>query len=336
MCTASSWAQARQKLTCKKCGEQFSVDSDVIIFRSKPVDKASKFHDISGGPKFTGVQFADNPQVYSANRIYAKYLDQWFQLRRGTVLDLGCGDGRLSLWALNAGFPLVVAVDSNIVSLQRLVRQAVAIKVSDRLLPICAAAQDFCLKESAFDLVLCFEVLYYLTRNGQNRSKWLIYLRTLLSSQGKVVLSEFCRLGRLLADVVAMNVENMGMTARAGTRLEKFQNHRMKVSHPTSVELLKDCEASGFKILDKKGVSPVSMLFHYAHTFTSYPLRPALGPDLKRTIDLLEDSTSEVSELSRNIVLLLKSNKFSQSKHGGARKREKSSRVQSRLHRSSR
>src|ERR1700719_1860114 len=128
MCTASSWAQARQKLTCKKCGEQFSVDSDVIIFRSKPVDKASKFHDISGGPKFTGVQFADNPQVYSANRIYAKYLDQWFQLRRGTVLDLGCGGGGLSLWALNAGFPLVVAVDSNIVSLQRLVRQAAAIK----------------------------------------------------------------------------------------------------------------------------------------------------------------------------------------------------------------
>jgi hypothetical protein len=104
---------------------------------------------------------------------------------------------------------------------------------------------------------------------------------------------------------MAVNVENMAKTAKEKKRWEKMGNGRVECTHTSPAELIAACEKTGFRVLDQRGVSPIPMLFHFAHTFTSYPLRPALDAKMQELIETLDDQTSELNTFSRNTVLLL-------------------------------
>ena len=297
------------KARCEWCGCGLPFKQGVLSIPTRAKSAADRIYRPSGGPHLAGVHFADNVQVYSVSRLYRKYLDEWFPEAKGSLLDVGCGDGRLALWALERGFEHVLAVDASLPALERLVAAARKRGFDSRLLAVCCPLAGFTLPKRRFDLILCSEVLYYLGTRAR-KARFLRQMREALSPQGKIFLAEFMFFGRLLADAVALNVQNLRYAAERGTRLEKFgraggDTSQVEISHPTLAELEAQCHAAGLRILARKGISPISMLFQHGFTFTSYPRRPRLDRKLQRILDRLEDDCAEASDLSRNAVLLL-------------------------------
>lgn len=302
-CGLRHWAISNGGLQCS-CGSTLAWDGTVLRAKTTFSDASTEFYDYTGGAKFVGTKFDDNVQIYATTRAYQQCLEKWFPQPMGALLDLGCGDGRLSLWALEKGFFPVIAVDDCIDSLRRLVTTARE-RNFHGLIPVAAPIQQAPLRPSSFQVILCIEVLYYLTGPAR-RKQTLSELASLLAPDGRMVLSEFTKMGRVLADVVAMNVENMRLAACSGERVEKFGNRSVQVSHPHVEELKVDCQRAGLELVASRGISPIPMLFQHAYTFTSYPLRPSLGDSLKHLIETLDDLSSDESSLSRNLVLLLK------------------------------
>ena len=302
-CGLRQWAISDDGLHCS-CGSTLVWDGAMLHAQSAFSDASTEFYDYTGGARFVGTKFDDNVQIYATTRAYQQCLEKWFSQPAGALLDLGCGDGRLSLWALEKGFFPVIAVDDCVESLRRLAATARERKLNG-LIPIAAPIQQAPLRPSSFQVILCIEVLYYLTGPAR-RKETLRELASLLAPDGRMVLSEFTRMGRVLADVVAMNVENMRLAAYQGERLEKFGDKSVQVSIPHAKELKADCQNAGLELVASSGVSPIPMLFQHAYTFTSYPLRPSLDDTLKNLIETLDDLSSDESSLSRNLVLLLR------------------------------
>ena len=129
---------------------------------------------------------------------------------------------------------------------------------------------------------------------------------SLLKLGGLLVLSEMCRYGRTLVDLIAMDVNNFRSLAEAGTRWEKSDHGRLEVFQWSPAELKEDCRSMGLQIVAESGVSPIAGIFEFAWKFTSYPLRPALDQRLQEIIEELDDQTSESCNLARNILLALR------------------------------
>ena len=142
-------------------------------------------------------------------------------------MDFGCGDGRLSLWAAVKGFSFVVAADSNVASLKRLAAESRRQGLSNLLIICCDLANPPFVNDG-FDAVLCFEVLYYFVLS-RGRLPTLTIPVSLLKPGGLLVLSEMCRYGRTLVDLIAMDENNFRSLAEAGTRWEKSDQGRLEV-----------------------------------------------------------------------------------------------------------
>jgi SAM-dependent methyltransferase len=302
-CGASHWAEQTTGIRCQDCGLTMQWDEGVLVLEDRHRDEATRYYDFIGGPHFIDVTFESNLLVHCVTRKFRQYLDQWFPSGQGALLDLGCGDGRLSLWALERGFSPVIALDTSLQALKRLVKAAESRNLKG-LVPVCATFQDNCLTPASFDVVLFIEALCYVTASW-GLDQGLDLLRRSTKPDGRAVLCELSRNARLLVDVIAVNVENMAKTAKEKKRWEKMGNGRVECTHTSPAELIAACEKTGFRVLDQRGVSPIPMLFHFAHTFTSYPLRPALDAKMQELIETLDDQTSELNTFSRNTVLLL-------------------------------
>lgn len=299
-CLRSQWELGESGLRCP-CGREARLENDVLRLGPTTSDAVGECYDSIGGLRFAETTFADNAQIALATRAYRRHLSELLPERTGALADLGCGDGRLSLWALEEGFESVVAVDRTLSSLERL--SAAARERGLRgLLPVQASFDSCCLVPGAFQAVLAIEAFTYL---DSAYATGLARMRELLAESGRGVVSEFCRAGRLLADVTALNLENMAKIAAEGRRVEKAGNARLIQRLFTVQELAAECEAAGLTVLAQRAISPIAMLFQYAWTFTSYPLRPALDDSLQRLLEALDDQSSALSDLSRNVVLLV-------------------------------
>jgi SAM-dependent methyltransferase len=300
-CGQALWIRDSAEARCRHCGLALSVADGVLLLPNTRSSEPTEYYGAIGGTRFVGSSFASNMQIHFSTRAYCRYLGAFFSAPRGALLDLGCGDGRIALWALEHGFERVVALDSSRAALARLAAEADRRGLSG-LIPICAAYEDDCLAPAAFEAIFAIEALTYL---GASYAMGLGILRRAVAPEGRVVLAEFCRHGRLLSDVIALNVENMAKVADESARWEKNAEHRLVQRLFEPDELAELCERSGFTVLERRGISPIPMLFQYVYGLTSYPLRPPLDADLERVVATLDEQTSNLCELSRNVVLLL-------------------------------
>lgn len=303
-CAGARWEPRVESISCLQCASVYAIEDGVLRMDTPPhSNEVSRFYALSGGTHFVGTTFADNPQVYCTTRTYRNFLAKNLPRPAGSVLDFGCGDGRLSLWALQNQCESVVAMDDNLPALKRLAEEGRKHR-SANLLIVCADATKPPFPPGAFDVVLCFEVLYYLV-GSLGRVGAIKTAADLVKTGGKLVLSEFGRFGHAMRDVAAMNLENGRSLEQRHTRWEKFGDSRIEVFHWNVAELKKDCAAAGLTVIDEMGVSPIPALFHHAWTFTSYPLRPPLDSETQGLIEGLSDKTSKLSDCSRNILLAL-------------------------------
>lgn len=304
-CGKASWSAAAQAITCRSCGFTFPVEDGVLILCSTPPsDGVFEFYSTMGGIHFLGASFAENPVVYCTTRSYQNFLERHLIKPTPVLLDFGCGDGRFSLWAAANNAGTVVALDSNLAALKRLATE-VRKRGLTNVLIICADARQPVFRDGSFDAVICFEVLYYLVAEA-GRLGALKAAANLIKSGGTLILGEFTRYGRAVLDIAAMNLENAQSLAKRHTRFEKLGALRVEVFQWTVAELKQDCGALGLELIAEAGISPIAALFSHAWTFTSYPLRPPLDPEIQRLIEDLSDATQEVSETARNVALALR------------------------------
>jgi SAM-dependent methyltransferase len=305
-CGQSTWEEAPRGFQCSGCGLGLTVDQGVLRPDAGTRDAATEYYAYTGGPRFIDATFASNPVIYFTTRAYRRHLDGWFPAPTGALLDLGCGDGRMALWALERGFAPVFAVDSGLAGLQRLAAAARERGLRG-LVPLCASLQDRCLRSGVFDVALLFETLSYLPGNDGYAQGLGILHDYLKPGTGRAVVADLCRDGRVLVEAAAMDLENLRKLAyEDGRRWEKYDDRAVEVRYLTPAALAQACEAAGLRVRARGGVSPIPALFNFARTFTSYPLRPALDDRLRVLLEALDDQASaELSPLSRNMVLLL-------------------------------
>ena len=111
-------------------------------------------------------------------------------------------------------------MDDNLPALKRLAEEGRKHR-SANLLIVCADATKPPFPPGAFDVVLCFEVLYYLV-GSLGRVGAIKTAADLVKTGGKLVLSEFGRFGHAMRDVAAMNLENGRSLEQRHTRWEKL------------------------------------------------------------------------------------------------------------------
>lgn len=304
----AKWVSGEEELVCPGCAASLSLRSGVVFYPSPVRDEVTDFYDSTGGPRFVDCSFADDMRIHCSTRRYRQCLSSWSRGRKDCLLDLGCGDGRMSLAALEEGFESVVAVDSTGESLQRLSHEAERRGLRG-LLPVCLPLQNMSCLQGPFDCILLIEVIGYFLET-QQRLDLYRNIGQLLENDGRFLLAEFTKYGRMLSDVVAMNLENMRTIAYQGRRKEKdgmrFSQRSIETAYSEPAAMRTELQTAGFEVLAEQGVSPIPLLFHHAYQFTSYPLRSPLDEEMQNLIETLDDQTSEVSGLSRNIVFCLK------------------------------
>lgn len=300
-CGNSLWDEGENKIHCASCKHSIPIVNGVLCPEIKNASSSEKFYSFTGGAKFIEAGFADNITIYSSTRTYKKYLEKWFPSPKGPFLDLGCGDGRFSLWALEKGFSPVIALDCCRQSLERLANTASERNLKG-LVPLKASFQETCLVPSVFKSIIAVETLCYLC---DTYNSGLELIKKLLLPEGRAMISEFGVHGMSVIDTAAVNVVNMEKEALYGRRLEKYGNRSTEARLFTPDELEKLCVKAGLGIIEKGGISPLPMLFNFAYNFTSYPLRPALDEKMKSVIDALSDGNEDISSLSRNILFLI-------------------------------
>jgi 2-polyprenyl-3-methyl-5-hydroxy-6-metoxy-1,4-benzoquinol methylase/uncharacterized protein YbaR (Trm112 family) len=295
-----------QSLVCAHCATRYPIDDGVVRMDSAAPQEnsTSAFYETCGGSHFVGTTFESNPLIYVTTRAYCRFLDSLTLAPSKPVLDFGCGDGRLSLWAAERKFISVVAMDSNLASLKRLAAEARQ-RGLDNLLIVCADAARPPLRNGFFETVLCFEVLYYLVPS-LGRQQAIRTPAELLSPTGTMVVSEFSRYGRAIIDLDAMNLENARSLVRSSTRWEKFGDSRLETFLWSLGEIEADFLDAGFTIVSRTGISIAAALFSYAWTFTTYPLRPSLDASTRELIETISDRTEGACDAARNVVYALR------------------------------
>jgi 2-polyprenyl-3-methyl-5-hydroxy-6-metoxy-1,4-benzoquinol methylase len=300
-CGSSDWTLATNALVCQFCRATYAIDNGVIrMDTTNDKNEVTEFYSATGGAKFVGSSFEENPLIYITTRAYRKFLDKVFKEPRSTLVDFGCGDGRFSLWAAEKGFSLVVAVDSNPACLKRLAAEAVR-RGLKQLVIVCADLQEPPFQSDHFDAVLCFEVLYYLA-GSLGRNNAIETPAQLLNRGGTMVIGEFSRMGRAIIDLDALNLANVRSLLASSTRWEKASHTEVEVFQWNLAELKSDIHAAGLQVINIAGISVAAAIFSHAWNFTSYPLRPALNAEVKAMLETISDETSEAADAARNVM----------------------------------
>ena len=304
LCGTTSWKSGPEAVVCVSCGAIYAIDDGVVQMRTADdTDDATRFYAAFDGTPFVNASFESNPLIYITTRAYRRFLEKIFPGPSGRLIDFGCGDGRFSLWAAEKGFFSVVAVDSNLPSLKRLAKEALK-RHLEGLVIVCADLKKPPFQPDHFDAVLCFEVLYYLVQS-LGRHGAIKAPAGLLREGGRMVISEFSRLGRAIIDLDAMDLVNVRSLLSSSTRWEKVADTRTRVFQWSLAELKSDLREVELNIIDQAGISPAAGIFNYAWNFTSYPLRPQLDADLRTVLETICDETSDAVDAARNVVLAL-------------------------------
>lgn len=300
-CSHSDWKASPEAISCLCCQAKYVIDDGVVqMYASETRDEVAQFYAAFNGTPFVNASFESNPLIYITTRAYRQFLDKLFPQPGGCMMDFGCGDGRFSLWAAGKEFSLVVAVDSNLASLKRLAQEVHKRKLK-QVVVVCADLTKPPFQPNYYDVVLCIEVLYYLAQS-LGRLGAIQAPADLLSKRGKMVISEFSRLGRAMIDLDAMNLLNVRSLMDSSTRWENVGDTRTKVFQWSLAELKSDLRETNLHILEQAGISIAAAIFNYAWNFTSYPLRPQLDADLRTILENISDQTSDAVDTARNVI----------------------------------
>ena len=249
-CGGTAWKTTPEAITCSSCGVICDIEDGVIrMYTPDDHDDVTRLYAAYDGTHFVNASFESNPLIYITTRAYRQFLGKLFPTPGGSLIDFGCGDGRFSLWAAEKGFSPVVAVDSNLASLKRLAAEALKRNLK-QLVIVCADLRNPPFQPDYFDVVLCIEMLHYLVpslgRQGAIKTP-----ANLLSKNGKMVLSEPSRLGRLMIELDAMDIVNARSLVESSTRWEKFGDTRNKAFQWSLAELRSDLREAELSIVDQ-------------------------------------------------------------------------------------
>lgn len=242
----------------RPCGR---IDQGVARFTLEAADDSIAFYREVGGAHFherAAVPFAmtslDTP-------VYHGYVDELGLPPDSTVaVDVGGGDGRNAMRWLGHGCRRVVVVDAVLDALVRF-RARVATEHPEwleRLLCVEADARALPLAEECAGRVIAIEALAYL---NEDYATGVRECARILSREGRFMVSDRDYEGGLLMRLFYFGGVP-GMLAHAGSRdLWDGRPDRLVRSRAfTEAELTEQLESSGLRVLERKGVSALSLV----------------------------------------------------------------------------
>ena len=142
--------------------DKYYVAQDILINKDKSQNKNIIEYDKIGGTRLFERSKIIGTHSFFDFEITIQYLKTLNCFKNKIILDLGCGDGRFTLWFLEKTNAYIVCVDSNVDNLIRLKKNVNYEIYKDRLILINSDILNLPMFKIKFDIIWSFETLYYL------------------------------------------------------------------------------------------------------------------------------------------------------------------------------
>lgn len=220
------------------------------------------------------------------NSIISSYLNN-ADLSSGTVLDLGCGDGRFAELLLQNGAKKIVCVDFDLRLLQDFAGFVRENNFEENVLLIHAGWDDLPIRRDKISLILAIGVLYY---SNERYEEAIHVVHELLVKEGIALISEPDMEGFLIRSLFLNGLTEMIETFKSRSFRESTDESAPKFRLFTEGELRDIFIKAGFDILECKGISMFHNLIRVLNVkgqIASSELNNYL-PEVKELFDFLE------------------------------------------------
>lgn len=243
------------------------VEGSIYSFAFKD-NPSIEMHDGVGGSKIKELESIKFTLPYWESRYYYGNIEKSINLvnRNSIVLDVGCGDGRFTLFLIEKGFKNIFALDSNIHSLLSLKTTLRNKKLTNYVTLIHDDVLSLPFYPNSFNLVFSIGVLYYLNKDYECGLRRIVKT---IKKNGILVETEPSFEGSAIKSLLFDGLEQFLNTGLNSEFIEIFKNEKVNVRCFKDEELydiftdnnLKvqwSCGISLFptlvRILEKKGI----------------------------------------------------------------------------------
>jgi len=253
-----------EKIKCKNCDNFYLVsESGILSISNFKRNEVTKFYDnIKGAILFerANVKFT---RSYFETKVYKSYLEKYVQKSKDVIiLDFGCGDGRFVDWFLKNDYKKIIALDSSKACLERLKERL----SEEQLKNVFLVHSDMLsnpLKQDSFDFILAIEALYYL---NEEFSLGLKECYDLLRKDGFLLNSEQNKEGTLFINTIFMDIPTLSMIYKDSVLEEDYKGEKtVAVKLRNYIDVKRDLEKCGFKIVEREGMSVLPVFISYAY-----------------------------------------------------------------------
>jgi 2-polyprenyl-3-methyl-5-hydroxy-6-metoxy-1,4-benzoquinol methylase len=172
------------------------------------------------------------------------------------ILDLGCGDGRFTLWLLAKGFTDIHALDSSSSNLKRL-RAAIPTKQQGNVTTYHWEIMNSSFKSELFDAVLAIETLCFIAKPYH---EILAHITPWIKPNGLLIGAEPALEGHILKHILNRNFAQAERTLETNTSLACHGVDTTPIQVFTKNLLLGAITASDLHAIDITGISSLPTL----------------------------------------------------------------------------
>ena len=247
--------QAGASLQCPGCRVPYPFRDGILVCPGLARDATFQFYE-------PGTQLRERAKValstsHFEDKVYRRLLEKHLApAPTDRVLELGCGDGRMTDHLLRLGARRIVAVDISLEGMRRY-RDALAPEDRSRVFFIQSDVHHLPLAPEAMDQVVAIEVLLYLNDRFENSLK---VVHGLTRPGGRFVHSEPTLSGGLLFHLVSADFERMRAMLATHRKTEQFLGGTTtsRVFPPGEIEA---CLArAGFRVDQVEGIPAFASL----------------------------------------------------------------------------
>jgi ubiquinone/menaquinone biosynthesis C-methylase UbiE len=236
------------------------IQIDSIYTRGKVFgNEIVKELDRVGGTNFQERCKIPGTMSYFDTKILYDKLQNIIITNQEILLDLGCGDGRITKWFLENTNSRIIAVDSSLDSLKKLRDSCLNNKeFFERVMLIYSNILEVPLIDNSCDIIIAYEVLYYLLERFEDGLK---ECRRLIKKSGFLINGEINKEVGMLYDLLNLGPEGLINSYNKSEMTDV--STKSKISIFTKKEMIILLKKYGFIVEDIDGISFFPIIISY-------------------------------------------------------------------------